>query len=972
MISTNEIPPLEGAHYRVHGKVHAASLAIVILVTSSLHAYDCNANGVGDFDDVASGTSLDCNENGIPDECDIAPVNYAPEVVAHWIGSPSTEVTHTISVADFDGDGNADVVVTGPFFASLGWGTGERRFHRANGFNAVTAEVISKVGIDTDGDGQAELFTLPDAPAPLVMQTFDENRRPGVPDTAARVIGATGVYGFRRKVDSPRSDVVVLAGVEIVLLERAAEVTPEGTMLSIKHRVRLGFRATCAESADFDGDGLGDIAVGTDQNSVAIVLTRDEGTPPSVRHFSAGAGEFRSVVDLAAADFDGDDAIDLAIAHGARRVAFIFGDGNGGFSTPLSYETSTDVVSIAAIDSERDNDLDLAVVGPPPRMFAPLKGWLAILHNHGTRRFGPPVYTRTAGPYYDLVTLPPSRGNVAKEDEDPYLVTYSTGRDGLTWFASRLSQNSIDCDMNAVPDDCQIDCNRDGVPDECEVRSLKSRDCDADGRLDECELEPTPLIVPGPLFEEATGTRFETSSFLAGDVNGDNDLDLIEFSPQLDLLVHLGDGGGAFTTQPPSPTSLRRLDDATLVDLEGDGDLDIVSVTQNRTIVNLGAGDGTFSNSESLPIRISDARSGSFSAADLDRDGDADFLVSERGSFHVLRRIDSGDYVALDRVGGSGAQIANLEGGGSPEIFASDRDQLTVYRVPADPADRVLRIVRETIWETRPADLVLRDLDGDGDTDLLLIWSESLEVFENDGVQFLARARTILPQGPLGIDTTSKLTLIDIDGDGDLDFLRRAPKVTPSPRVFVNHGGTHYEHGPLFPVVNSPNHPEFSEPLRLIAAGDLDGDGRDDLVAEHRGPLGSFRLMHQVLFNRTLPAIARDANGNQIPDTCEHPTRFHRGDVRSDGSTTITDPIRILEYLFSAGSEPSCLETADVDNDGQINLTDPVALLTHLFAGGPPPAPPGRTGIGPCGIDPDPPGSAGDLGCEEYTGFCPG
>ncbi len=33
---------------------------------------DCNANGVRDAEDVASGTSLDCNHNGIPDECDLA------------------------------------------------------------------------------------------------------------------------------------------------------------------------------------------------------------------------------------------------------------------------------------------------------------------------------------------------------------------------------------------------------------------------------------------------------------------------------------------------------------------------------------------------------------------------------------------------------------------------------------------------------------------------------------------------------------------------------------------------------------------------------------------------------------------------------------------------------------------------------------------------------------------------------------
>ncbi|MBL9120834.1 MAG: hypothetical protein JNL80_13065 [Phycisphaerae bacterium] len=33
---------------------------------------DCNGNGIGDADDIATGTSQDCNANNVPDECDLA------------------------------------------------------------------------------------------------------------------------------------------------------------------------------------------------------------------------------------------------------------------------------------------------------------------------------------------------------------------------------------------------------------------------------------------------------------------------------------------------------------------------------------------------------------------------------------------------------------------------------------------------------------------------------------------------------------------------------------------------------------------------------------------------------------------------------------------------------------------------------------------------------------------------------------
>jgi hypothetical protein len=67
---------------------------------------------------------------------------------------------------------------------------------------------------------------------------------------------------------------------------------------------------------------------------------------------------------------------------------------------------------------------------------------------------------------------------------------------------------------------------------------------------------------------------------------------------------------------------------------------------------------------------------------------------------------------------------------------------------------------------------------------------------------------------------------------------------------------------------------------------------------------------------------------------------FRRGDADANGSLNITDPIRILNYLFSGGEAPSCLETADGDASGSINITDPIYLLGFLFQGGPgPPAP---------------------------------
>jgi hypothetical protein len=62
-----------------------------------------------------------------------------------------------------------------------------------------------------------------------------------------------------------------------------------------------------------------------------------------------------------------------------------------------------------------------------------------------------------------------------------------------------------------------------------------------------------------------------------------------------------------------------------------------------------------------------------------------------------------------------------------------------------------------------------------------------------------------------------------------------------------------------------------------------------------------------------------------------------RGDLDRSGRLEVTDPIRILLYLFLDGPAPHCAPVADADGDGTVALTDVVFLLAALFTGGPPP-----------------------------------
>jgi hypothetical protein len=115
---------------------------------------------------------------------------------------------------------------------------------------------------------------------------------------------------------------------------------------------------------------------------------------------------------------------------------------------------------------------------------------------------------------------------------------------------------------------------------------------------------------------------------------------------------------------------------------------------------------------------------------------------------------------------------------------------------------------------------------------------------------------------------------------------------------------------------------------------------------------------------------SRDCNDDAIPDECGEDLPgeclpFHRADPNRSGDLDLSDAIFIFLYLFSGGDTPTCLESADADNDGRVNITDGVGILEFLFSGGNPISSPGPPGF-PCGLDPDPPGSALDLGCNSY------
>ncbi len=86
---------------------------------------------------------------------------------------------------------------------------------------------------------------------------------------------------------------------------------------------------------------------------------------------------------------------------------------------------------------------------------------------------------------------------------------------------------------------------------------------------------------------------------------------------------------------------------------------------------------------------------------------------------------------------------------------------------------------------------------------------------------------------------------------------------------------------------------------------------------------------------------------------------FIRGDSNKDDVVDISDPTYTLNWAFTGGPAPPCLDAADANNDTKIDISDAIWTLNYLFVGGPQPPEP----FPQPGVDPSDDGS-GSLGCE--------
>ncbi len=348
--------------------------------------------------------------------------------------------------------------------------------------------------------------------------------------------------------------------------------------------------------------------------------------------------------------------------------------------------------------------------------------------------------------------------------------------------------------------------------------------------------------------------------FGIADMNGDGHPDLVHGPPRKALgapAIFLGDGHGTWRrwAEARFPARLYDYGDARAADLNGDGHMDVVlAIHLHGLLAMLGDGQGTFTDASGGLDFAAESKDAGFSSraialADWDGDGRIDILALGEGPRLAMApgapRSASADRMVIygnegtrwqrhdgdaRPIFGSSVTVGDFDGDGRLDFATGSgilgrRDLVDIGRADGGWTPTDVPIPAQAYV----AAVAARDVDGDGRADLAVgylayageRWRTALDVLSPRAGGTWERHALFATEDRTGVPAVATG---DVDGDGHADIV--ALTGDGDTLVFTGNGRGEF-------VRQAGAIPRFPGGCRgaHVVLADLDGDGRDEVVA---------------------------------------------------------------------------------------------------------------------------------------------
>ena len=677
----------------------------------------------------------DVNGDGIPDIVEIGTDQTITVMLGNGDGTfrPTNQFYVTgnlpkaLAVADVNRDGNPDIVAVNYTDATvavlLGNGDGTFKAQTAdekaagNGTAAPTYPVgkgaMSVVLVDLNGDGKPDIVT-----ADYLDNTLSVLLNKGDGTFGARTVVTVG-FGpdFVTSADMNKDgkpDILVSDSSDnafSVLLGNG-----DGTF-KVQAEIRVSVRPAHATLqmlvvGDFDKDGnLDVISTNADTNSDIVVAYPGNGDGSFGKPYGIQTGQQTLFLQTAALTGSGGNLDLIAGSFADSTLRVLFGKGNGGFNSAVTYPasgltTSLATQPLAVADLDGDGKPDIVLVNATG-------SFLQVMHNDGSGGFHPansivlgsvPSDVQSGdlnGDHHaDVAEINAADGTLGVllgngNGTFQPLQTYPVGSHPVRLMLADVNGDGILDAITANNGDGTVSVligNGDGTfqaarsfaagPNPVDVAVV---DMDQDGKMDLVVANAVVNTV-SILYGQGGGSFSAPVSFpagstinalAAGDLNRDGFPDVVTVGGNVAVLLNDGKGGllpvvlnKNNLSQFTYPGTGNRV---ILKDVNNDGNPDIVisDSSNNELTVLLGNSQGFFNRTPLVSPTCSNP--GNLAAADLNGDGNLDVVVSCAGSsvIGVLLGNGQGTFISTPypaELDPRGVVIADFNEDGNPDI----------------------------------------------------------------------------------------------------------------------------------------------------------------------------------------------------------------------------------------------------------------------------------------------------------------